>query len=504
MKKKFLFTVITLASTLPYISAHESGYANLSDIYKTSTKKYIASLHEEKTDYTNNDFGKNPDNMMSVKREAQEVKYKDITLTQAGTLASELGEEINKLDSLVVRGPVDAADIHTMWSGTFFGNLKALNLEYAQLPDNKLPAYAFFDASAQELKDGGIICIRLRRIILPEGLEEFGEGAFYKCSALQHANIPSTVRVFKDKCFYDCSDWEVNSLVIPEGVVEIGEEAFKYCRNIGKVVLPSTIKRINRGAFSECGLFECNFPEGLEEIGDKAFYYSYLREAILTNTCPSFTGDSQFMGSGIRKIILPEGMTAIPGSFVESCSHLVDFEMPNTIEVIGENAFKDCISLEELKLSTSLKSVDTGGFYNCQKLKTITFPAAFESLGENSCQEWESIQSIYCEATVPPVCIKEPVLGLTPFGGSGHHFEHKPPRDTPVIVPVGSVELYQNAWGWDYFSNIKDTNGGTGIQDTWADESLDKGEMYDLYGRKIATPLPNQIYIKNGKKLIAK
>lgn len=462
MKKRFLFALIALAAMLPRLSAQES----------------------------------------------ENVKYKDVTLTQAGTLASDLGDELNKLDSLVVRGPVNADDIHTMWSGTYYGRLKAINLEYAQIQDNKLPEYAFFDSSVQiqpEVSPGiGYQCIRLRRIILPEGLEEIGEGAFFGGGMLQYANIPSTVRTIGNKSFYSCQSWAADPLVIPEGVEEIGEEAFWYCNSIKKVVLPSTLKRINSGAFSECGLRECNFPEGLEEIGSKAFYFSHLLEATLPNTCRSFPGESHFELSSLQKISLPEGLTYIPKSFVERCSYLKEFVMPNTIETIGENAFKDCIALEELNLSSNLKTVDTGGFNNCNKLKTITFPATFESLGAESCFNLGSLQSITCEATTPPQCVKVEDERLTPFGGSGYHFEYRTPRNIPVIVPVGSVELYQNAWGWDYFSNIQDPDGNTGIHDNFMDDTPDNGEMYDLFGRKISSPLPNQIYIKNGKKFILK
>lgn len=50
-------------------------------------------------------------------RAADEIAYKDITLSAPGSLASMLGDEINEIDSLVVRGPINAEDLHTILSG---------------------------------------------------------------------------------------------------------------------------------------------------------------------------------------------------------------------------------------------------------------------------------------------------------------------------------------------------------------------------------------------------
>lgn len=436
------------------------------------------------------------------------VTYKDISLSAPGTLASALGDEINDIDSLVVRGPINEVDFHTIWSSSFYGNLTVVNLEYAGIQDNILPKNAFWYQYEQFIPGSEYIdCILLRRIILPDGLEEIGEGAFAYAINLEDVNFPTSLRTIKRRCFSDCISLNVNPLVIPEGVEEIGDMSFVNCKSLtGDVVLPTTLKRINGGAFFQTKITKCNFPEGLEEIGDAAFYATCLKEAILPNSCQFLSGSDQFaLNYELEKVCVPEGLKEIPESFVENCIKLTDFIMPNSIEVIGNRAFWQCGALKELHLSSHLKSIGTEGIYYCKGLKTISFPSALEILGAESCAYWKNIGSIYCAAQIPPTCINSEVNpGWTPFGKYGDDFENRTPQDTPIYIPVGSSDLYRNAWGWNYFTNFIETDNfpSTGIYGIAISEKAQDDSTYDLLGRKVVTLIPGNVYIHNGKKSV--
>lgn len=275
-------------------------------------------------------------------RDTNNIIYKDITLSTPGTLASVLGDGINDIDSLVVRGPINAADLHTMWSSSFYGTLIVINLEYANIQDNTLPKNAFWHQSEQFTPGSDYIdCILLRKIILPEGLEEIGDGAFAYAINLEDVNFPSSLTTIKRRCFSDCISLNVDPLIIPEGVEEVEYMSFANCKSLtGKVVLPKTLKKINAGAFFSCKITECNFPEGLQEIGDAAFYSTCLKEVILPNSCQTLSGSDHFaLNYELEKICIPEGLTEFPESFVENCIKLTEFIMPNSIEVIGNRAF---------------------------------------------------------------------------------------------------------------------------------------------------------------------
>ncbi len=440
----------------------------------------------------------------------KEVVYKDITLSAPGTLASALGDEINDIDSLVVRGPINATDFRTIWSSSFYGGLTVANLEYANIQDNKLPKNAFWYQSEQFAPGSEYVdCILLRRIILPEGLAKIGEGAFAYAINLEDINFPSSLRTIKRRCFTDCISLNVNPLIIPEGVEEIEYMSFANCKSLtGNIILPKTLKKINAGAFFQSKITECSFPEGLEEIGDAAFYATCLKEAILPNSCQSLPGSDHFaLNYELEKVSLPEGLKEIPESFVDNCIKLTEFVMPTSVEIIGNRAFWQCGALKELYLSSNVKSIGTEGLYYCKGLKTISFPSTLETLGAESCECWKNIESIYCAAKIPPTCINSDVNpGWTPFGKYGEDFENRTPQDTPIYVPVGSAELYRNAWGWNYFTNFIETDNfpSAGTFDVLTTPIGQDTVTYDLFGRKVEIPVLGHLYIKNGKKFIFK
>ncbi len=503
MFKQDIIVILISITTFIQLSAQEWKCLHLGDISK--------SLNEN-SDITVQDLGScdDADNLMILPRNVRvknnpfrsEVKFKDVSLIQSGSLATVLGDEINDIDSLVVRGSINGADIYTMWSSSFYGRLTVINLEYATIQDNKLPNNAFWYQSEQYTFGSDYInCIPLRRIILPEGLQEIGESAFCYPINLVDIYFPSSLREIKKRSFSDCISLNVNPLIIPKGVEEIGYMAFCNCKTLtGRVVLPSTIRRINGGAFFQSKITECNFPDGLEEIGDAAFYATRLKEAILPNSCQSFPGSTHFMlNYELEKVQFPEGVTTIPDSFVENCLKLKEFIMPNSVEVIGHHAFWQCGALQELHLSSNLKSIETEGLYYCKGLKIINFPSTLETLGAESCEYWKRIEKIYCAAKIPPTCINSELNpGCTPFGEYDDDFVNRTPQDTPIYVPVGCADLYRNAWGWNYFTNFIEIDF-SGIQDCLWEEDNSQKFIYDLQGRKVDSPIPNQLYIINGK-----
>ena len=77
---------------------------------------------------------------------------------------------------------------------------------------------------------------------------------------------------------------KLKEVVLPEGLVEIGDRAFEECGYMVSVTLPSTLKRIGvmekdnynggarSGAFSGTKIKSITLPEGLEMIGAGTFY----------------------------------------------------------------------------------------------------------------------------------------------------------------------------------------------------------------------------------------
>lgn len=423
-----------------------------------------------------------------------DFKSMDIA-SRAGELATLLGDDIYNVDSLVVTGEIDDTDIHTLWDASFNGKLSVINMENATVKSGIIPEDAFWNPKEQ-LHDGYISVIHLRRIILPDGIRRIEGAAFSFAVNLEEMNIPSALQYVGVDAFYECENLKTDPLVFPEGFERIDNEAFSHCLSLKTVILPSTVEEIGKVAFGESNISSINLPEGLKRIGDGAFYYCRLKEVYIPNSCQDL-GDFLFSSNRyLEKIHLPEGIERIPNRFAYVCINLRQINIPSSVKSIGEEAFLGCQQLAGVELPYGLETVERKAFEYCDALEQLVFPATLKSLGAGSCAYLSGLKRIYCLASEPPVCEEGSLnVGDSPFGGGT-------PRDIPVYVPVGSAEKYRNAWGWDYFTNFIETDDfPTAINGISISQSQ-QNAVYDLSGRKVASPQSGHIYIINGKKRI--
>ena len=92
--------------------------------------------------------------------------------------------------------------------------------------------------------------LKIRRIIIGDGVTTIGEFAFYECYALTSVTIPNSVATIRDCAFNSCI--YLTSITIPNSVTTIGEHAFEYCRSLTSVTIPNSVTEIGDGAFARC------------------------------------------------------------------------------------------------------------------------------------------------------------------------------------------------------------------------------------------------------------
>ena len=393
-----------------------------------------------------------------------QVHFFDANVSKYGELEQVLGDKWDKIDSLVVHGPINGADFTTMWKCSFEGKLIVLNLEHAQVENNKIPTRALYKVEKQAVDDPrafqGVIYLPLRRIILPESIQEIGDFAFSRME-IKQINIPKSLRKFGRSSFSNCHWLSTNPLVIPEGVTSIPPQCFINCQCFKELVLPSTLNTIKELAFYNTRVEKVNFPEGLEHIKTAAFYGCDLIEAILPGTLKELSDGTFSMCPKLKEIKIAEGITKIPFDFVSYCQSLEKVNIPKSVTVIEDDAFSTC------------------------SLDSIVFPATIEYIGKGAFKDLKKLKKIYSMSPIPPVCYYDPMVnfGDESFGGST-------PSDIPVYVPIGSGEKYREAFGWNYFTNIIETDKfPTGI----VLPKMGNNELCKVYGKdnELVIEIPN-------------
>ena len=388
-------------------------------------------------------------------------------------------------------------DFKAIWDCAVYGNMQVLNLENATMENNAIPDYALY----QPIQFETGFWLKMRHIILPEGIVSIGKAAF-AFMGLEEINIPTTVREIGSTAFgYD--RWLNCKLVIPEGVEEIRYQTFNECNRLTITPrLPKSLIKIGEHAFSMTRFDNLIFPDGLEEIGQGAFQDCGLSSVYLPKTCTTIGNMAFQLSKNIREIVLPENLECIPFGLFSMCDGLEILKIHDNCKRIEASAFMLCSNLREISFNQKLEAIGEDAFYGCY-LTTLNLPPSLCQLGASSFGGMsQTLHEVRCAAKIPPIC-KESISypGELPF---------TPPYDESeeftLYVPYGSKEAYSTQWGWNCFFKIVETDDFpfSGVHDTVINENRQDNSIYDLSGRKIETPTPGNIYIRNGKKILIK
>ena len=119
----------------------------------------------------------------------------------------------------------------------------------------------------------------IEKMYFGDGITEIGPGL--PTAATKEVRFPSTLKELGNSAFTNANLVEV---ILPEGLERMGRGAFSHCYELEKVVLPSTLKYIGNSAFAhkvqspskyENGLKEVTIPKNVEYIGYGAFQNRY-------------------------------------------------------------------------------------------------------------------------------------------------------------------------------------------------------------------------------------
>ena len=200
--------------------------------------------------------------------------------------------------------------------------------------------------------------------------------------------------------------------------------------------------------------------------------YSFYECSSLTNIMlPSSITQiytNAFAYSGLTGIVIPENVKTVAESAFVRCGNLKTAVIGPKVTSIGKDAFAYCGNLESVAMGASVKTLNQGAFYS------------------------SPVKDVYVHATTPPT-VDAPYI-----------FSSKP----TIHVYKASLEAYKASKWADYAGKIVgDLDKYTSIE-LPKEENIEENDanapIYDLSGRTVKELQPGKIYIRKGKKFIAK
>ena len=187
--------------------------------------------------------------------------------------------------------------------------------------------------------------------------------------------IPATVNgkpvtKINNKVFCECSD--VTSVTLPEGLQYIGNKAF-YGTGITSLSLPGSLTGVGNEAFAACpSLASISIAQGTRGINDDSFSKCPNLASITVapgNTNVKAEGDILFSADGTNLILCaPKGATK------------GDYTVPSIVDYIPYFAFNYCTQLTGITFPASLYTTGEKLFIGCDNLRYLDF---------SQCNDWE-------------------------------------------------------------------------------------------------------------------
>ena len=196
---------------------------------------------------------------------------------------------------------------------------------------------------------------------------------------------PYTITALGVEAFWNCGSY-LTAITLPDGLESIGDKAFYSCASLTAIDIPSSVTSIGEEAFRSCtSLKDVTLPDGLESIGSYAFNSCTSLTAIEIPSSITSIAENTFGGcTSLKDVTLPDGLESIGSYAFRDCTRLTAIEIPSSITSIGTSAFNGCTSLEAVTLLEGLQSIGVAAFRNCSALTSIDIPASVTSIGKST------------------------------------------------------------------------------------------------------------------------
>ena len=285
-------------------------------------------------------------------------------------------------------------------------------------------------------------CTNLNSVVFGNALPKIGWAAFKGCTSLEHISpLPESLTRIYDCAFEGCSQLS-GTIVIPPLITQIDEKVFNSC-NITSVVIPEGVTKIKRGAFAGCPLDSLYISSSVTSISVDDSYgigafrgCSRLQSIIVNEANPVYDsrGNCNALIETATNKLLKGGLGTV---------------IPEDVKIIGPYAF-DNNEMTDITIPSSIERLEEGAFFGCN-LSTITLPSSVSYIGDKAlcCN---SLTSIICDSNNPPYAYN--TIGwdgpINSFLCSYYWVD----KTIPIYIPIGTTETYQNASGWNYFTNF--------------------------------------------------
>lgn len=345
----------------------------------------------------------------------------------------------------------------------------------------------------------------LTSVTVPASIKNIGSYAFYNCPSLSEVRIHGTGKTIADGAFSGCV--QLRAMYIDDIESWCGITLTSFYSNpmlfgallydqtgqpLEDIVIPASVKHISDYAFTYCpNLRSVTLAEGITSVGYCAFYGSRSMTSLSVPGSLQQWGEFAFSDTGLRSLALHEGITTIGETAFCYCDQLTHVDIPNSVNRVDFCSFAYCDGLESINLGQGLTNIGDYAFYDCTSLLSVTLPNSVTSMGfgafamdgalttvnlsdqlaymaDAAFYGCRSLTDITSPAIVPPTLNDRTAFNEATYSRCTLH------------VPLQSMEAYQKAVVWGYFTSIVGINSAAAQADVNGDGTVNIDDVSAL------------------------
>ena len=320
----------------------------------------------------------------------------------------------------------------------------------------------------------------LERIVIPEGVVEISDDAFFSCINLKEVVLPNSLEYIGDSAFAHTA---IEEIEISEDVSHVGKRAFSGCEKLVSLKVPfartgefySDWDSLWNSGISnkDCIVYSGTLDELSFIISADGTYYictglpleTTLTEVVVPSVHNGLPvkeiGSMAFSYCNFTSIELPDGLVYIDDWAFNGCMHLDSIVLPDTVKEIGRSVF-GVTALKDVVLSENLDYIGPNAFNGCENLTKIILPASVTYIDESAFSSSGLAQIIIPEDSklyhiggnafngtdLKEISIPSSVVELDRFVSSSNNIER---------VYVEYVRNAPRTWRYDWASYFADT-----------------------------------------------
>ena len=260
-------------------------------------------------------------------------------------------------------------------------------------------------------------------LLSPDSVTFIGSQTFYGCHGLTSVTIPNSVTQIGQEAFAYCDG--LTSITIPNSVTEIGEGVFVFCTGLTSIIIPSSVTHIGGGVLAGCTELSSIIVDANNTHYDSRDNCNAIIETA-----------SNTLICGCPNTVIPNSVTAIGSHAFQFYTNLTSITIPDSVTEIAYAAFAES-GLTSITIPNSVTEIGRFAFYSCYSLRSVTFGNSISFIGEEAFNFCYYLTSVTLHAARPPR------VGFRVFLNA--------PCDS-ILIPCGSWEDYQRAWGdWAFY-----------------------------------------------------